>query len=285
MRVGFVTALNFGRYGGFWTSLAADAGAEVVYADPEQAARRLGDPLVAAGSGAAFRAATAQALALQDVDVLVVPDLSSGAESRRGGGQDPFIAAFPEVLRSSGGLGNVFAVPAHLGEAVAPLAIEFLKRLTPDTGRVPRIWDRHRTALLPDPGAAPGQIRADTTGVIGQNWLLDDDLIRLANPAAERVLSQAKLPPALLLAEGRQVASGLLPSDTEVLGAARWFGRRGGIGAVTMLVDAGSGVDSWLAQQAAAACHRPLSVVALQDLLGQEALERHLLERSVADRR
>ncbi len=279
MRVGFVTTLNFHRYGTFWTALAKDAGADVILPDPQAVAAALREPLVRHSPGAVMQAATAQAIALQDCDLLVVPDLNAGHSATRGGGQDPWISAFPDVLTSGFGLNFVFGVPVRLGHDLEGLAIMFMQRLMQDPGRIQRVWDRHKRMLEVRETPAPGQTHAGTVAVTGQSWLLDQHLVRLAAAGEERVQSQLQLPPSLLRSEGERTVPGLLPSDLEVLGAVSWFARRGGVSEIRFLVDESSGVDTWLLAQARKASHRPVTAVDVASLLPGDSLVEYLAAR------
>lgn len=279
MRVGFITSVLWPRYGHFWNKLAADAGAELVVAEPEHVLRQLGQRFVREIPSTMFRLATAEALALVDCDWIVTPWPNMGSESRRGGAQDPWISDFPEVLASAAGLRNLFAVPVHLDAGVEPLAVTFLQELLHDGWQTRKIMERHRNLFVPQPLPAPRPTRAGTVGVVGQPWLLDDTLAGLALPDEQQILSQSAIDPAVLRDEGARHHSGLPETDLEVLGAVRWLTRRGGIERIVMLVDAESQMDTWLAGQAARATRREFSVVRVQDVLEEAELHRHLLAR------
>ncbi|MDA0700099.1 MAG: hypothetical protein O3A02_02675, partial [bacterium] len=143
MRVGFLTHLLWDRYGPFWSSLARAGGAEVVQPEVEAVVERLSDPRVAAAPAIAFRVAIASALALDDVDLLVVPRLTPGDRAGRGAGQDPWVAELPTMLeRSVPGLPPIWAVDADLQLPVESNAVTFLRRLSTDVGLVRRVWSR-----------------------------------------------------------------------------------------------------------------------------------------------
>ncbi len=281
MRIGFVRSLLFDRYGDFWTALTRGADGEVVFADRAQVESALRTPFVSSSPGLVFKVATAEATVLADCDMIVVPQLNPGSTARRGGAQDPWIAAFPELLGASGGLLNVQAVPANLEADVSALAIEFLQRLTPDPGRIRRLWDRNRTLATEPARPAPRQTRQGTTAVIGQPWLLDRKLAELAAGEGASVQTQLEIAPRVLRQELPATDSGLADTDREVLGAARWFMRRGGIARIVMVVDEGSGADEWLARQIVKSAHKPVEVVKAQDLLPGPALLEHLVARAL----
>jgi hypothetical protein len=277
MQVGFVTQILWSRYGAFWRALAAEAGAETRIADPEAVLRLQRRASLRAVPSAAFRLATAEALALQDCDLIIVPHPNAGARSTRGGGQDPWISDFPTVLAATTGLLHVQGVPTDVTAGVEPLAVELLQRLTHDGGRVRRLWDRHRAYLQPAALPQPPVTRAGTVAVLAQPWLLTDEIITLAAGDAEQVISQRQLEPEMLRVTGERMISGLLPTDQEVVGAAHWFGRRGGVDRLVFVADAGSGVDTWLANQLQKLIHKPLQVITAQELLPGDALSASLL--------
>ncbi len=281
MRIGFVRSLLFDRYGDFWTGLARGADGEVVFADRQAVESALRTPFVSSSPGLVFRVATAEATVLADCDIIVVPQLNPGSTARRGGAQDPWIAAFPELLGASGGLLNVQAVPASLEGDVSALAIEFLQRLTPDAGRIRRLWDRSRALAVEPARRAPGQTRQGTTAVIGQPWLLDRKLAALAVGDGALFQTQLELAPSVLRQEVPAPDSGLADTDREVLGAARWFMRRGGIDRIVMVVDEGSGADEWLARQVVKSAHKPVEVVRAQELLPGPDLIGYLVSRAL----
>lgn len=277
MRVGFLTQLLWSRYGDFWTKLVSGAGLEVVYPPAEAVRRRLNDAQLDAVPGLAFRLAAAQALALE-TDVVLAPQLNPSGGSTKGGGQDAFIADFPEALATSlYGLPPVVGVPASLEGPLESLAVSTLLTLTHDPALVRRTWERHRTLAraprLPEPKWRVRPSEGETVGVLGQPWLLSDALVRRAaahgmpDQGAPHVVSQHQLSPALLREEGRRVDEGLVDTDSEVLGAARFLGRKGSVGRLVMLADETSGVDAWLVSRVQKLAYKPLTVVSLQTLV------------------
>ena len=270
MRAGFITQLLWPRYGAFWTKLVQGAGFEVVYAADERVRRAMGDPRLDAVPGTAFRLASAQALAL-GTDVIFAPDLNPGESATRGGGQDAFIANFPEALATTfGGLPPVVGVPASLsGAGLESLVVSTLLSLTHDAGLTRRVWERQRTAAraprLPEPRWRVRPSEGGTVGVVGQPWLVSDALARRVAGDAH-VIGQHQLDPALLREEGRRVDDRLVGTDTEVLGAARLLGRKGSIERLVMIADETSSVDLWLVSQVQRAAYKPLSVAYVQRL-------------------
>jgi len=271
MRVGFVTQLLWPRYGEFWVKLVTGAGLEPTYPEAERVRRALRDGALQEVPGVTFRLAAAQALALE-ADIILAPELNPGASSTRGGGQDPFIADFPEALASFvSGLPPVIGVPASLSGDREGVVIRTLHSLMRDAALVRRVWERHRTLARaprrPEPKWRVRPSEGGTTGVIGQPWLLEGSAQDLLKGRVEgHVVSQAQLEPAMLREEGRRVDERLVDTDLEVLGAARFLGRKGSVTDLLMLADKTSGADAWLVNRVQRLLHKPLSVVYLQEL-------------------
>ncbi len=294
MRVGFITQLLWPRYGDFWTQLIAGAGLEVVYPPDDEVKRRLNTPQLDAVPGLAFRLAAAQALSL-GTDAIIAPELNPGAISARGGAQDAFIADFPQALRSSMyGLPPIIGVPASLeGEGLEGLVIRTLLNLTHDPALVRRTWERWRTLAKPPRYPEPKwRVRPSgggTVGVLGQPWLLNDALARrlaaeghTSQDTAQNIgqntaqagsaqngphhVSQHQLAPALLREEGQRIDDRLLGTDTEVLGAARFLGRKGSVERLVMIADETSSADAYLVGRVRKIVYKPFSVVSLQAL-------------------
>ena len=270
MRAGFITQLLWPRYGEFWTKLVQGASLEPVYADDDKVRRALDDPRLDEVPGTAFRLAGAQALAL-DADVIFAPDLNPGESATRGGGQDAFIANFPEALASAlVGLPPVIGIPASLtGVGLETVVVSTLLSLTHDPGLVRRVWERQRPAAralrFPEPRWRVRPSDGGTVGVVGQPWLVNDTLARRV-AGGSHVVAQHQLDPALLREEGRRIDDRLVGTDTEVLGAARFLGRKGSIERIVMIADETSGVDAWLVSQVRRTAHKPLSVAYVQRL-------------------
>ena len=284
MRVGFITQLLWPRYGRFWTNLVEGVGAEAVFAEPERTLGAFQDERLADVPGVAFRLAAAQALALQETDLIVAPQLNPESSSERGGAQDPWTASFPEMLAASlSGLPPVTAVPASLGPALAypgldpePTAFRLLLSLSRDPAGVKRVWERNRAGLKeplsPSPTWERPAAKTLTTGLIAQPWLLA--AIRLRPDDNSHLISQAQLAPALLREESWRVDPRLIATDAEVIGAARYLARRGSVERLEMIVDQTSGADAWLAKRIQRLIHKPLRLHYLQEMLpeGPEAL-------------
>jgi hypothetical protein len=284
MRVGFVTQLLWDRYGRFWRRLLEEAGSEILIPDREQTLLALQSPRVAAVPGLAFRLAVAQAFALERADLIIAPSLNAGSESQRGGGQDPWVADFPGALATMGGLPPVTGVPAWLEPSQETLVIEILQQVARDPGRVRRVWDRHRFGLrgdeLKEPSwnKAPGSV---IVGVVGQPWLLSDELLAKVVPAGARGIGQHRLDPKSLRQEGARVDPRMTPTDREVMGAVRLFSRRGTVTALHMIVDEGSGPDLWLRDRVSRHATKEVTVHGLSDLLGGAAPEGLLSEEPI----
>lgn len=274
VRVGFVTQLLWSRYGGFWRELVESAGAQAVFASEDGLRAKLADPAVAQVPTAAFKLAAAQALALADeVDLLLLPQLNPESASARGGAQDPWIADFPQRLGATlPGLPNCRAVPAALDAAVESSAVELLQALLHDPAQVRRVWSRVRPAVRPVGGKAvswsfrPGELT--TVALLGQPWLLNDELTKALTRPGEHLVAQHHLDAAELRREGLLVDERLIGTDAEVIGAARLTARRGAVARLRLVVDAASGSDAWLAKRVERVAHKPVEVVSVQDALG-----------------
>jgi len=284
VRVGFLTHLLWERYGPFWTSLAQAGGAEVVHPEVEAVVARLADPRVAAAPAIAFRVAIASALALEEVDLLVVPRLNPAAGDRggRGAGQDPWVAELPTMLeRSVPGLPPIWSVEADLGRPLESNAVTFLRRLTTDVGVVRRAWSQHRAAAHPPrrgtaaPMAAPPG--TPTVALVGEPWWMTPAVAALATRPGERLSAPYDLDPAALRDEGRRLDVALVDSDAEALGAIRLYARSAAIARLRLVVDAAADSDAWLVRRARVLVPRRLEVVDVRDLGGPEQLLQALL--------
>ena len=283
MRIGFVGTLLWERYGSFWWELARDAGAEAVRAEPAEVRAAIDDPRIAHVGAIAFRTAAAEAVAMPDCDLVLVPDLNPGAESGRGGGQDPWIVSFPAALAASvSGLPPVLGVPAGLAVDVEARALELLRAVDRDPTRVRRVWDRHRAAArAPRPQGVRWQLRPSETrtiGVIGQPWLVREGVIdALGIGADEHVVAQHQLDPRELQEEGLRVDASLVPTDAEAIGAARLFARRGVVREIRVVMDGETGADGWLLRRIRDVVRKqltPMDVRALADPVGTILRER-----------
>lgn len=281
MRIGFITQLLWSRYGAFWTSLLADAGAEITLPQPDAVAAQLADGVIGTIPAVSFKLAAAQALALADVEYLVVPTLNAESDIQRGSAQDPWIADFPDTLVTTLALPSVIRVPVSLEGELDTLVLETLTMLMTDQVRARRVWERHRMnrrvryAKPRLPHRAAGQ---QTVAVLAQPWLLIPPVLARLDGEATHYVYQHEVDPAQLRAEGWRVEPRLIETDSEVLGAARYFGRRGNIDGLHLIIDQNSGADLWLLQQVRKISYKPLTVSYLQALLeGDETIDRLLL--------
>lgn len=273
VRVGFVTQLLWRRYGPFWRQAVEGAGATAVFPDLEGVRRALNDEAVLNVPGAAFRLAAAQAVALaEEVDLLVVPSLNRDSAVARGSAQDPWIADFPRSLHGAvPGLPTLRPVPADMGLPVESDAVALLQTLLHDPAQVRRVWSRLKPVAKPPRlkpvnwNLRPGELA--TVALIGQPWLLNDDLAALLTAPEENVVPQHRLDPLELRDEGLRAEPQLIDTDAEVLGAARSSARRSSVTRLRLLVDASSGSDAWLAKRVEKAVHKPVEVVSVQDAL------------------
>jgi hypothetical protein len=281
VRVGFLTHLLWDRYGPFWSTLARAAGAEVVVAGPDEVVERLGDPRVRVAPAIAFRVAIAAALALEEVDLLVVPRLNPGDGGGRGAGQDPWVADLPTMMeRSVHGLPALWPVDADLLRPVETNAVTFLRRLTSDTGLTRRAWSQHRAEARPPRRSAAGPAGAQgttTVAVVGQPWWITPDTVRLALRPGERASAPFEADPAALREEGRRLDPSLVDTDAEALGAVRRYARSAAVARVRLLIDPAAGSDAWLARRAQEIVGQRLEVVDVRDLADGERLVAALL--------
>lgn len=276
-----ITQLLWDRYGPVWRRIVEEAGAEVRFAEPERVRSALRDERLRAIPSTTLRLAAAQALALHDCDLLVAPDLNPGAESARGGGQDPWIASFPEALGTLGGLPPIEAVPAELRPDLEGRVVEMAQRVSRDPGAVRRAVDRHRAELrpvrVPEPRWTLRPSELATVGVVGQPWLLSDALVAASAREGEHLVSQHRLDPRALRDEGTRYDARLVPTDAEAIGAARLFTRRGSVARLRVLVDREAGADAWLVRQIEKLAHKAVEVVALDELVPADDLPGSLL--------
>lgn len=287
LRVGFVTQLLWERYGRFWVDLVRGAGAKPVSATPEGSVAALERLAHDDFPASAFRLAAAQALALADCDLVIVPRLNPESDSQRGGAQDRWIADLPGALAAAlPGVGEIVAVSAYPDTEIETQAVILLRRLLSDVGAVPRVWSRHRSAAERQARGAVRQQRqrgdagrlaaGGQTALIGQPWTLTPEVMaRLATTDAAFV-SQLELDPRRCREEGRRVDERLIDTDAEVLGAVRMLSRRAGVSALRIVVDGPSPTevaasDAWLAKRAQETSHKPLQTWHLAAALGPGA--------------
>ncbi len=283
MRVGFITQLLWPRYGAFWEKLLVGVAAEPIFAEPQAVQAVLQDKKLQDIPGVIFRLAVAEALALEESDVIIAPDLNPGEDSARGSGQDPWIASFPEALaKSFAGLPPIISVPASLEDNLETLVISTLQSLTHDPGLVRRVWERNRASARPPRYEPRWQLRpaqGGMPGLLGQPWLLSDQVVQKLKNDDRHIVSQHQLKPDMLRREGKQVDERLVATDSEVLGAARFLGRKGSISRLIMLADKTSGADAWLLSRIQRLVHKPLELVYVQDLLSPAEFVSMFLER------
>ncbi len=287
VRVGFVTQLNWRRYGHFWRELVRAAGLEPVFADPTVVKERFLASELDGVPTLAFRLAAAQALALSDAGVasIVVPELVRESDVTRGAGQDQWIMDFAASLRTAvPGLRPLRSVPSSFGPELESRAVEFLQALNHELPLVRRALDRARPNARPPRQDAPnltvlpGESR--TIALLGQPWLVTDALVALATGPEEHLVGQHRLNPDEIREEGVRAAGRLVDSDAEVLGAARLLGRRAAVASLRLVVDGNSGSDAWLVKRVQQGAHKPVEVVALQELLaGRDPVDALLATR------
>ena len=280
MRIGFITQLLWPRYGQLWVHLIEGIGGEAVFASPEKVKEILQAKSMLGIPGTFLQLATAQAMALSDVDVLVVPKLNV-QEVPRGSGQDPWIADFPTTLANFGNFPRVLAISASL-ENVESIAIEHMLSLSREASKVKLVWERNshraRAVRYPEISWTKRPYQNEVVAVIGQPWMMTKEVLSLLSRPESLLVSQGQFEPKLLKQEAPKQKR-LIDTDAEVLGAAHFFSRKGNVDKILMIADHGSGADVWLEKQVKQMVNKPLEVVYLQDLISPEKIVETLLVR------
>jgi hypothetical protein len=276
MRVGFIKQLLWERYGNVWRALIEGVNAEVLEAEPAKVLAHFEAQSPSEIPGLPFRLAVAEALALSDADLLVVPDLNPNETILRGSGQDPWTASFPETLQRIAGLPRVLKVPATLTGHLEPLVLETLLSVVRDPALVRRVWERALPSLKPKRhpeirwARLPGQ--KETAAVIGQPWLMTNHLSRLLGFPETQLVLQNQINPGLLREEAKRLEQRLVATDAEVLGAAHFFNRKGNVDKLIMMVDTTSGPDLWLEKHVRKIVSKPLEIIYLETIVSRHGL-------------
>jgi hypothetical protein len=281
MRVGFIRSLLWERYGDLWLSLMKGLEQDIYFADPATVKQHL----QAEGTlSIMFQLAIAEAEALNNVDILIAPDLNpsnKGSQVVRGSGQDPWIASFPEALQRLGGLPPVIGVPATLEGNLETLAIETMLSIKRDPAKVKLVWERNKRKAQPSRYQEPRWTKLpgqhEVVAVSAQPWLLMTPLVNKVSRSEVHLVLQTQLSPSSLREEARRLEKRLIASDAEVLGAAHYFNRKGNVDKLLMMVDKTSGADLWLEAQVKKLVTKRLEVVYLQDLVAEDELVTMLL--------
>lgn len=283
MRVGFVTQLLWERYGPFWKDLVEGSGAEALFPEPEAVRAALAALPEDAAPTAAFRLALAQAAALEEADLLLLPRLNPEVDSERGSARDRWIADLPGALVAAlpSGVRHV-AVAAYPDPAVESDAVTLLTALVRGAAEVGRVWARFRVraqhlaegrsettrARGEDRAAARSFAHGDAVVYLAQPWVMTPAVARRLHERDDRVVTQLAVDPARAREEGWRFDDRLLHTDAEVVGAARLLSRRAGAGEVRLIVDEGSESDAWLARRVEQVVRRPFTAVPWQEALG-----------------
>ena len=282
MQIGFIRSLLFERYGELWVQLVSELGLEPVWAEQDATRAALQSAKLTDIPGVSFQVAAAEALALTNCDYLIAPDLNPGAEVPRGGGEDPWITSFPEMLgRSLSGLPTLLSVPVTSNvDVLEARATELLLSLSRDPARSRRAWERHahltQGPRRPAPRfqRIPGETK--TLALVGQAWLFKEGIIsalRERELGSVHLVLQKELEPATLREEAWRTETRLVPTDAETLGAARYFARRGQVDKLLFLGDKRSGADAWLLAQVKKISHKPVRSIYLQDLITPDTFD------------
>ena len=190
MRVGFVTQLLWSRYGLFWQKLFESLDAEIVFPTKEDTLKHLSRLNDVSFSSYSFKIAAAQALSLDDVDFLVVPDVNYGGSSLKGSGQDPWIADFPETLQQTfGALPKVIVAPANAQPNITEFEAMLVDQIynLVDAGVMRRAWGSRKSLLkvkkIKRDQAAEQRAQS---AVLGQAWYFNQvSLIERLNKKVE----------------------------------------------------------------------------------------------------
>lgn len=275
MRVGFVTQLLWDRYGQFWRDLVEGSGAEPVLPELESVRETFAALPADAAPSAAFRLALAQAVALEEVDLLVLPRLNPEVTSERGAARDRWIADLPGALVAALPSGARYVpVAAYPDPAVESDAVTLLTELVRGAAEVGRVWARYRVraqhvaegraethrARGADRAAARAFAHGNAVVYLAQPWVMTASVARRLQERDDRVVTQLAVDPLKAREEGWRFDEKLLHTDAEVLGAARLLSRRAGVGEVRLIVDEGSDSDAWLARRIEQVVRRPFDV-------------------------
>ncbi len=275
MRVGFITQLLWTRYGPFWVNLFRGIGAEVVFADAKSVTYQTKRADLEEIDSLVFRLAVLQALSL-NVNFIVAPEINYSSKGTKGSAQDPWIANFVDTLTNKvKGLPPIIGVPATLSipqHKLEKLVTQVLYPLARQVHDIKRVWERYYNNTKKQNYLKPYlNPRENYLGIIGQPWLVDEALISVLN-TANPILAQYQLDYSYLQQEGLRVRDDLISSDSEVIGAAHYLGRKGNIQEITMLADKSSGADIWLTKRVKRIVHKPFTIKYIQDLLPMNEL-------------
>lgn len=289
MRVGFLTQLLFERYGAFWSALVASAGAVAVYPTRDGVMGHAADVDHDAVPSLSFRLAAVQAASLADCDLIIVPELNPEMDSARGSAQDRWVADLAGALADAvPGLPPLVSVAAYPDPGIESRAVSLLQQLVHETGAVTRVWARNRaaaermTTTIAAPRRGPvARAGLPSAALVGQPWLVTEAVAAAATEAALTGLSMRSVPLDQARAEGLSFDERLIPSDAEVVGAARVLSRRAGVTALRYLVDEGAGSDAWLLRRVTQASHKPVEQLTVREVARDADLAGVFLNLSV----
>lgn len=272
MRIGFITQLHWNRYGDFWQNIVKDTGAELVFATKEEILANIKDERLENIDNLIFKTAAAEAIALNEVNFIIAPDLNQNRDATKGGGQDPWLANFPETLQTVvKGLPAVYGVPSQNTANIQEKAIELLMSLTHSPNTAKRILNEHLAKLqIPYSDIRNIDRYRDVKALVGQAWLLDS-LTELASNDFD-LIKQNDIDPQILKDEAARHDKNLIDTDAEVLGACYLFSRKAAINKILFLADKNSSNDLWLNRRAKKIIHKDFETIYIQDLLSDEDL-------------
>lgn len=265
----------FERYGRFWRALVDGAGAEVVLPTRAGVLHHGADVDPDLVQGLSFRLAAVQAASLADCDLIIVPELNPERDDARGSAQDRWVADLAGALVDAvAGLPALVSVAAYPDPGIESRAVGLLQQLVHEPGAVTRVWGRHRAAaerMVTGANVRSGQIALPRSGLppaalVGQPWVVTDQVVRAATAAGITGLSSRSLPIERARSEGWSFDERLIPTDAEVVGAARILSRRAGVSGLRFIVDDGAGSDAWLLRRVAQAAHKPVEPLSWREL-------------------
>lgn len=298
MRIGAPHYLLFSRYADLWRNLLAGIDVEWLELEPQQLQHALDSSPLLKGleqvAGVNFQLAMLELQLFQEVDALLIPELNPQHESRKGSGQNPWIASLADMVQLQfPRLPKLLRVPAQQAlarEYLEPLVTRQLMSMIGNAALVRRSWERQRLQASKKVVLEAVLWQAadkKTVVLLAQPWLLNDlpldwqKLLQNHYPAENyHILQQNHFDPTQLRQEGWGLEPKLLASDAEVLGAARWLGRKPEVTQLIFLSDETQPSDAWLARKLEAMNPRKYSSYSLQQLTQSKGVDtlRYIVE-------
>jgi hypothetical protein len=130
-----------------------------------------------------------------------------------------------------------------------------------DAGKLTRAVGVRTSTSVVEASALPPQ------ALIGQPWAVTHAVMRAATAAGLTGLSQRALDSHRSRDEGWTFDERLIPTDAEVIGAARILSRRAGVTGLRFLLDEEAGSDAWLLRRVKQAVHKPVEPLPWRDVV------------------